>query len=74
MVIVLVGNLSDGFRAHGPYKDFDVAAANHTGVDVWIMSLEGPVARPECLLCNIDHRKDCPNHYNNRQRKAKRLK
>jgi hypothetical protein len=36
----LVGNLSEGFRGYGPYKDFSEASAAHPGPDVWIVSLE----------------------------------
>lgn len=39
--IFLRGNLSDGFRAFGPYEDFDTAAAAHEGDEGWILSLEG---------------------------------
>jgi len=38
--IALVGNISEGFTAYGPYRDFDEAAAAHTGPDVWLMELE----------------------------------
>ena len=40
MHIVLVGSLSEGFKAFGPYENFDMAAEHHPGGDVWIMELD----------------------------------
>jgi hypothetical protein len=40
--IILTGNLSEGFRALGPFPDHD-AAAGHT-LEGWIMTLEAPKA------------------------------
>lgn len=40
--VSMVGNLSEGFRAIGPFKSFDEACGhNGSGVD-WIMTLEKP--------------------------------
>lgn len=41
LCIALVGNPTQGFDAYGPYQDFDAAAEEHVGPDVWIMTLEG---------------------------------
>ena len=38
-VIVLVGNVSDGFTPYGPYADFDEAIAAWDGEECWIMEL-----------------------------------
>jgi len=42
--IVLAGNLSDGFRAHGPFASFDAATAycdlRLSDVNTWVMGLE----------------------------------
>lgn len=40
--IVLVGNLSEGFKAVGPFPDHDAAAAWATGAESWVMTLEAP--------------------------------
>lgn len=40
--VVLVGNLSDGFRAYGPYESFDEAAAAHTDSGSWVMTMIRP--------------------------------
>jgi hypothetical protein len=39
--VVLEGNLSEGFRVHGPYHDFDTAACGHDDGG-WVMTLEVP--------------------------------
>jgi len=40
--VVLIGNLSDGFRAVGPFVEFDEAAdwASNWLTDSWVMTLE----------------------------------
>lgn len=45
MHVALVGNLSDGYTAYGPYSSFDVAASNTEGLQhpSWIMSLVRPI-------------------------------
>ena len=40
MAVALSGNLSEGFRACGPYRNFDEAAEKHEGDECWIMTLE----------------------------------
>jgi hypothetical protein len=40
--VVLVGNLSDGFTAYGPYDSFDEACAAHENEESWVMTLEEP--------------------------------
>jgi|LakMenEpi03Aug12_release.lakeMendotaPanAssembly.Ray.scaffolds.fasta_scaffold3752880_1 hypothetical protein len=42
--ILVVGNLSEGFRFVGPFDDFDAAALYAEGVDAetWVASLEEP--------------------------------
>lgn len=48
MHIALVGNLSGGYRAFGPFSDFDAAAVwadgpdHGVGKESWIMELEDP--------------------------------
>lgn len=49
--VVLVGNLSEGFRAHGPYESFDEACVVHENQESWVMTLE-PSLEPE---------DECPN-------------
>lgn len=43
MVVALIGNLSEGFKAVGPFKDFDEATVFCTGRESWIMTVEDPV-------------------------------
>ena len=45
-VIWLGGNLSEGFRACGPYDSMDMAFDAHDGEDGWAMTLNEP-ATPE---------------------------
>jgi len=42
--VVLAGNLSDGYRAVGPFADFDTAADSPEAQDPWswVMTLEEP--------------------------------
>ena len=40
--VALVGNISEGFKVVGPFPDFDTAAEEFPGPDVWIMGLEHP--------------------------------
>ncbi len=40
--IFLAGNVSEGFRAYGPCKDFDEAAEKFDGVEGWVMDLIDP--------------------------------
>lgn len=39
MVIWLSGNLSEGFRAFGPYSSMDEAFDAHDGQDGWAMTM-----------------------------------
>lgn len=39
MFIFLAGNLSDGFRAFGPYMSFDEACWAHDGQEGWVMEV-----------------------------------
>lgn len=50
--VALIGNLTEGFRAVGPFEDFDEAAEVTDGVDSWIMTLvlPGEFRAPEALL------------------------
>lgn len=41
-VVVIIGNLSDGFRVVGPFEDLSQAADWATGAESWVMSLEDP--------------------------------
>ena len=43
--VALVGNLSEGYTAYGPYADFEEAADAHPGPDVWIVSVYAPPER-----------------------------
>lgn len=56
LCVLVVGNLSDGFRFIGPFEDFQAAAEFSEGVDAdnWVATLEGPggtliAAAPELL-------------------------
>lgn len=41
--VAVVGNLSDGFAAYGPFDTFDDAAGWADGMlDAWIMTVEPP--------------------------------
>jgi hypothetical protein len=40
--VVLVGNLSDGFKALGPFNSFEEACEACPGPDVWVMRLTKP--------------------------------
>jgi hypothetical protein len=52
--IVLAGNFSDGFRAHGPFASFDAAAAycdlRLSAVNTWVMGLEAAVPEPQKMV------------------------
>jgi len=41
MYVMLEGNLTEGFKAYGPYESFDDAADAHDGCEGWIMEAEG---------------------------------
>ena len=46
MVVVMVGNMSEGYRAIGPFNNWDEAATwadthNLGGLECWLMKLEG---------------------------------
>jgi hypothetical protein len=38
--IFLKGNLSEGFEAYGPYRNFDEASAAHEFEEGWVMVLD----------------------------------
>jgi len=42
--VLVVGNLTEGYRFIGPFDDFDAAAQFSEGVDAetWVASLEEP--------------------------------
>lgn len=42
--VVLDGSLSDGYRAHGPYPDFDTASHAHPGLS-WILAATLPTTQ-----------------------------
>lgn len=44
--IALVGDLSQGYEAVGPYDNIDEAAKEHDGPGVWLMSLTEPEKQP----------------------------
>jgi hypothetical protein len=46
MFIWLLGNISDGYTAYGPYDTFDECCYEHDGDDGWIMQLS-PVYKKE---------------------------
>lgn len=46
-VVVLVGNISEGYRAVGPYEDMSEAFEAHFGEEIWAMTLEAPMPIPE---------------------------
>jgi len=39
MYIMLEGNLTEGFKAYGPYESFDDAADFHSHCEGWIMEM-----------------------------------
>lgn len=43
--IAIVGNLSEGFTAHGPFVDFDAASQWAEGKESWVMELQNPEGR-----------------------------
>ena len=43
MHVALVGNLTEGFTAYGPFKDFDEAAQWAEGRESWVMELKDPL-------------------------------
>ena len=45
-VVVLIGNISEGYRAVGPYEDMEEAFEAHFGEEVWLMTLDAPVPMP----------------------------
>lgn len=59
-VIILVGNLSEGFKAYGPYRGFDKANDEPIAGEpnVWLMSLEG-----SRLFCQSTMDGDHDDHY-----------
>lgn len=42
MTVALVGNISDGFGAVGPFADFDEACRWADGQESWIMTMQSP--------------------------------
>jgi len=40
--VVLLGNMSEGYRAVGPFLDRDLASAWSEGLDSWVCALENP--------------------------------
>ena len=61
--IILLGNLSDGFRAVGPFVDHD-EAADATSEAGWIMTLEtlepGTLGRQVLFLDQVASAATCP--------------
>ena len=49
LTAVMVGNLTEGFRAVGPFEDFDEALKHCEayGDPTWVVSLNSPHARPK---------------------------
>jgi len=46
--IVLEGNISEGFKAYGPYEDFDAAVSDTDyGSETWVMELHAPEDRTQ---------------------------
>jgi len=46
-VIFLRGNISEGFKAFGPYESFDAAAAAHALDEGWLMELHSELVASE---------------------------
>ena len=42
MFIFLAGNISDGFKAYGPYSTFDDVCEFHDMNEGWVMELSYP--------------------------------
>jgi hypothetical protein len=42
MYIVLIGNITEGYAAVGPFADIEEADAYAMGPDCWLMDLESP--------------------------------
>ena len=40
MYVMLEGNLTEGFKAYGPYESFDDAADAHDCCEGWIMNMK----------------------------------
>lgn len=66
--MVLVGNLSEGFVAYGPYDSFDEACEAHDGEESWVMTLEpckrrssGMPIRPIRRWAHLEAEDECPN-------------
>ena len=38
-VVILTGNLTEGFEAHGPYPSMNEACDAHEGEEGWLMTL-----------------------------------
>ena len=38
--IALVGNVTEGYTAYGPYESWDIASETHEFEDCWIMTLD----------------------------------
>ena len=45
MYVMLEGNLTEGFKAYGPYESFDDAADAHDCCEGWIMEMN-PANKP----------------------------
>lgn len=45
--VFLKGNLSEGFRAYGPYASWDEAAMAHDFQEGWIITLRDPKPLPK---------------------------
>lgn len=57
-VIVLVGNMSEGYRAVGPYEDMEEAFEAHFGEEVWLMTLHSPAPLPEPIKVEKSQKPD----------------
>lgn len=62
--VVLVGNLSDGFTAYGPYDSFDEACAAHENEESWVMTLEPPKPAKVGTRYGLEAEDECPNCFN----------
>jgi hypothetical protein len=59
--VVLVGNLSDGYQAFGPYPDIELAFEAHGGDECWMMQMQTPIIfepSPEDVVDIFDYKKN----------------
>jgi len=55
MTVALVGNLSEGYGAVGPFADFDEACAWAEGQDSWIITMQNPNEVFDSVKVKRDH-------------------